>query len=311
MVRLWVLNTLPAHWERCREGPQDATHHPERHLGRPWHGIPSGGRAPDPRDLTPGEDLFVVRQTGGVGVSGIWTFQEARRVTDQQAVPDVWRDHEGATRDYDWFLHCRGTPELEVEPPMREDFGGSFPFHHSKLTGTAIEMRGDDRAAYVNALIDHGVSEAAEHRLRDTLETPTTGSVRSADAEPPERTEYTTTRTIRDTKLSAMAKELYDHRCQLCGDRRESRDGSAYAEAHHVKPLGAPHRGPDSSENLLVLCPNHHADFDYGRVRVDPDSLVVEHAFDDEVDGTFLTVDGDHDLNDEYLAYHNDRIASF
>jgi hypothetical protein len=310
-MRLWVLNTLPAHWARCRDGPQDSTHHPERHLGQPWHGIPSGGRAPDPRDLTPGEDLFVVRQTGGVGVSGIWTFEEARRVENQAAVPDVWRDHDGETRDYDWFLHCRGTPELTVEPPMREDFGGSFPFHHSKLTGTAIAMHGDDRAAYVNALLDHGVSEAAEQRLRDALELSATGSVRAADDEPPERTEYTTTRTIRDTKLSAMAKELYDHRCQLCGDRRESRDGSVYAEAHHVKPLGAPHRGPDSAANLLVLCPNHHADFDYGRVRVDPDSLLVEHAFDDEVDGTFLTVDADHDLDPEHLAYHNERIADF
>jgi hypothetical protein len=310
-MRLWVLNTLPAHWARCRDGPQDPTHHPERHLGHPWHGIPSGGRAPDPRDLTPGEDLFVVRQTGGVGVSGIWTFEEARRVENQAAVPDVWRDHDGEMREYEWFLHCRGAPELTVEPPMREDFGGSFPFHHSKLTGTAIAMRGDDRAAYVNALLDHGVSEAAQQRLRDALELSATGSVRSADAEPPERTEYATTRTIRDTKLSEMTKELYDHRCQLCGDRRESRDGSAYAEAHHVKPLGAPHRGPDSAANLLVLCPNHHADFDYGRVRVDPESLVVEHAFDDEVDGTVLTVDADHDLDPEHLAYHSERIADF
>lgn len=311
MARLWVLNTLPAHWERCREGPTDGDHHPERHLGHPWHGIPSGGRAPDPRTLTPGEDLFVVRQTGGVGVSGIWTFEEARPVEDQDVVPAVWRDHDGDVRDYDWLIYCRGTPELEVEPPMREDFGGSFPFHHSKLTGTGIEMRGDDRAAYVNALIDHGISETAERRLRDALETEPRASALPADSEPPERTEYTTTRTIRDTTLSAMAKDLYDHRCQLCGDRREGRDGGAYAEAHHVKPLGEPHRGPDAADNLLVLCPNHHADFDYGRVRVDPVSLVVEHAFDDDVDGTFLTVDPDHDLDTRYLSYHNDTIATF
>ena len=310
-MRLWVLNTLPAHWERCRDGPTDAAHHPQRHLGHPWHGVPADGRAPDPGTLTPGEDLFVVRQTGGVGVSGLWTFEEARRVDDQDAVPAVWRDHEGERRDYDWFIYCRGTPELEIDPPMREDFGGSFPFHHAKLTGTGIEMRGDDRAAYVNALLDHGLSATAERRLRDALSSAATGETRAVDSDPPARTEYTTARTIRDTKLSAMAKELYDHRCQLCGDRRESRDGSAYAEAHHVKPLGDPHRGPDTADNLLVLCPNHHADFDYGRVRVDPDSLLVEHAFDDDVDGTVLTVDAEHDLDTRYLAYHNAEIASF
>ena len=311
MVRLWVLNTLPDHWVRCRDGPIDADHHPERHLGHPWHGIPSGGRAPDPCDLTPGEDLFVVRQTGGIGVSGIWTFEEARRVEEQDAVPDVWRDHDGEVREYDWFLHCRGSPELEVGPPMREDFGGSFPFHHSKLTGTGVAMRGDDRAAYVEALTDHGISETARQRLRDALAASPTAERRPADTEPPARTEYTATRTIRDTKLAEMAKELYDYRCQLCGDRRESRDGSAYAEAHHVKPLGEPHCGPDTAANLLVLCPNHHADFDYGRVRVDPESLVIEHAFDDAVNGTFLTVDADHELDSEYLAYHDEELASF
>lgn len=311
MVRLWVLNTLPSHWERCREGPADPIHHPERHLGHPWHGIPTGGRAPDPRALTPGEDLFLVRQTGGIGVSGIWTFEEARRVESQEAVPDVWRDHDGEQRDYDWFLHCRGSPERSLSPPLREDFAGEFPFHHSKLTGTGIEMDDVGCEAYVEALANHGVSDTTLGRVREVLEAEMGPGAKSGDHQPPDRTEYVATRPIRDTKTSAMTKDSYDHRCQLCGDQREGRDGSAYAEAHHVKPLGKPHHGPDSAENIIVLCPNHHADFDYGRLRIAPATLDVTHAFDDAVDGATLTVASDHDLNPEFLVYHNESIAEF
>ena len=311
MTRLWVLNTIPAHWERCREGPVDEAHHPDRHLGHPWHGIPSGGRAPDPRTLTPGEDLFLVRQTGGVGVSGIWTFEEAQRVESQEAVPAVWRDHDGHQREYDWLLYCRGTPEVELSPPLSEDFSGEFPFHHSKLTGTGIEMDDEGREAYVEALDRHGVSQTTMRRVREVLETDLGPGSRTADYEPPDRTEYVTTRPVRDTKVSAMAKERYDYRCQLCGDRRESRDGTPYAEAHHVKPLGEEHKGPDTAANVVVVCPNHHADFDYGRLRIDPERYVVSHAFDDAVDGAVLTVAPDHDLGSTFLRYHNEHVATF
>ncbi|MFB6220412.1 MAG: HNH endonuclease [Halolamina sp.] len=311
MVRLWVLNTLPSHWDRCRDGPTDGEHHPDRHLGHPWHGIPTGGRAPDPETLIPGEDLFLVRQTGGIGVSGIWTFEEARRVRSQDAVPEVWRNHDGNVREYDWFLYCRGTPELSLSPPMREDFTGDFPFHHSKLTGTGIEMDDEGCEAYVAALARHGVSRTTQRRVREALETDIEYGPRSGDYEPPDRTEYVTTRPIRDTKVSEMAKELYDHRCQLCGDRRQSRDGSPYAEAHHVKPLGDPHGGPDTADNVVVLCPNHHADFDYGRLRIDPETREVTHVFDKAVDGTKLRLSSDHVLNAEFLTYHNERIAEF
>jgi 5-methylcytosine-specific restriction protein A len=86
---------------------------------------------------------------------------------------------------------------------------------------------------------------------------------------------------------------------------------TSYAEGHHLRPLGRPHEGPDTPENLVVLCPNHHADFDYGLVSVDPGSLTVAHAYEPRLSGTTLTVDGDHPLAPEHLAYHNREIADF
>lgn len=81
---------------------------------------------------------------------------------------------------------------------------------------------------------------------------------------PIQRQETTTNRIIRDTVLSRRIKQLHNYECQLCGHTILLADGSRYAEAHHIQPLGAPHDGPDSPENLVCICPNHHAELDFG-----------------------------------------------
>lgn len=131
------------------------------------------------------------------------------------------------------------------------------------------------------------------------------------DLSPAERVETTRSRIIRNTTRAVELKERYSHTCQVCGARRRRRGDEGYAEAHHLKPLGRPHDGPDIEENVLVLCPDHHADFDYGMVAVDPDSHRIAHAYDSGVDGTTLHVRNDHDLDGQYLEYHNRGIAQF
>jgi|GEM_PF-6370726 len=79
----------------------------------------------------------------------------------------------------------------------------------------------------------------------------------------PGRVLTTIFRVIRDTALARVVKELHDFRCQLCDHTIQLADGSFYAEAHHVRPLGSPHDGPDRMDNLLCVCPNHHIELDY------------------------------------------------
>lgn len=133
----------------------------------------------------------------------------------------------------------------------------------------------------------------------------------AVDLDAPEQTTTTRTRVVRNTPLVQELKQRYDSTCQVCGARRRRGADAGYAEGHHVKPLGRPHGGPDTAANVLVLCPNHHADFDYGTVAVDPDSYTVAHAYDDKVDGRTLYVRDDHGLDDRYLDYHNRTIADF
>jgi 5-methylcytosine-specific restriction protein A len=123
------------------------------------------------------------------------------------------------------------------------------------------------------------------------------------------RVKTTRSRIIRNTDLAQDMKQMYDHTCQICGASRRGPGGDPYAEAHHIQPLGRPHGGPDEPGNILVLCPNHHADIDYGRLSVDPETCRVSHTYDDAVDGTKLTVADPHELNGDYLTYHNEVIA--
>ncbi|WP_199896989.1 HNH endonuclease [Halarchaeum acidiphilum] len=125
----------------------------------------------------------------------------------------------------------------------------------------------------------------------------------------PERVETTRSRVVRNTDLTHDMKRMYGHTCQICGVSRRGPDGGPYAEAHHIRPLGRPHDGPDEPENILVLCPNHHADFDYGRLTIDPGTYRVTHTYEDDVDGTNLDLEDPHELSDDHLAYHNKVIA--
>ena len=72
------------------------------------------------------------------------------------------------------------------------------------------------------------------------------------------------TRRIRDTALSRRVKEIYGHSCQLCGTAVPGTGSRLCSEGAHVKPLGKPHLGSDSLDNILSLCPNHHTQLDLG-----------------------------------------------
>lgn len=107
---------------------------------------------------------------------------------------------------------------------------------------------------------------------------------------PVKRVETIVYRIVRDTPLTRRIKTLHNYECQLCGHVISLPDGSHYAEGHHIQPLGDPHNGPDTAENVLCLCPNHHAACDLGAILLAVDDLR-------QVDG--------HVVGQRFLDYHN------
>ena len=110
----------------------------------------------------------------------------------------------------------------------------------------------------------------------------------------PQRTLTTSYRIIRDTKITRVLKALHSNLCQICGETIPLPNGQKYSEAHHIKPLGNPHDGPDIPSNILILCPNHHAMCDYGSIKIDA-SKIRRHP--------------DHEIGVEFIEYHNEFIA--
>jgi hypothetical protein len=85
----------------------------------------------------------------------------------------------------------------------------------------------------------------------------------------PERVHSVVVRTVRrDTRLVKALKELCEFRCQFpgCGVRIPKRDGGFYVEVAHIQPVSE--SGKSAVGNLLVLCPNHHKEFDYGNLEI-------------------------------------------
>ena len=111
---------------------------------------------------------------------------------------------------------------------------------------------------------------------------------------------------LRNTFLATEMKCRYGNLCQVCREPVILSENTFYAEAHHLRPLGAPHLGPDNAGNIVVLCPNHHALFDRRVVTIVPDSLLLRHR----LEGIFrrkarLHIEPWHELNPKYLKYHH------
>lgn len=124
---------------------------------------------------------------------------------------------------------------------------------------------------------------------------PLTPLASDIDLSPVERETAHIYRMLRDASLARWVKAKHDHSCQICDHRIKLKDGSGYAEAHHLQPLGEPHNGPDIIQNIICVCPNHHAELDYCTTLLN---------FSD------LRTHPDHPLDQRFIDYHNRRVTA-
>jgi predicted restriction endonuclease len=99
-------------------------------------------------------------------------------------------------------------------------------------------------------------------------------------------------------------KARYSYQCQVCNYRLEF--GSfRYAEVHHLRPLGE--GGFDNEDNMLVLCPNHHAEFDYGLIGISGSDRSTVINNEGQIIGK-LTMKQNHQLRIENIEYQLTRM---
>lgn len=70
----------------------------------------------------------------------------------------------------------------------------------------------------------------------------------------------------RDNKTIAQLKIVRDFKCQMCSTTILKSNGKYYIEGAHIKPKSK--KGNELPDNILILCPNHHKEFDYGKKKI-------------------------------------------
>ena len=181
-----------------------------------------------------------------------------------------------------WFYGTRGNPtsNFRIGIDWYLDFTEN-PIHFDELRGAI-------------GYIPRGAMRRDRHKnneIEDLIASHfSTGRIPPKRKRKPGRTERIVDLIDRDTGLARTIKRMHRHRCQVCGQRIKLPSGGFYSEAHHIKPLGRPHNGDDHIDNIMCVCPNHHAMLDRFALRLDHQAL--------------RKVDG-HVLANSNVKYHN------
>tara|TARA_B100001971_G_C18150001_1_gene515273 strand:- start:109 stop:1077 length:969 start_codon:yes stop_codon:yes gene_type:complete len=140
------------------------------------------------------------------------------------------------------------------------------------------------------------------------VQIPTDNEPSCPDYSAPGRIMTIVSRIIRDTRLVRDLKKEYEWKCQICDIKFLLPSGRFYAEGHHLQPLGGTHGGPDVADNIVILCPNHHAEFDFGSIAIDPTSLKTTHISKKNPYHMKELAYQRGDLANKFIEYHYEHL---
>lgn len=120
----------------------------------------------------------------------------------------------------------------------------------------------------------------------------------------------------RDTELVKKLKRTYNNQCMFCGVQLKISEDLFYSEAAHIKRLGSPDHGPDTEENVIILCPNHHVQFDNGVLWIEAEKdekeertkYYIKSIFeDDPLNNKELELK--HAIKNSHIQYHQNMFS--
>ncbi len=132
-----------------------------------------------------------------------------------------------------------------------------------KLFNIFEEVTGK-KCVWIPAEKDNDQKEQKELEARNLSQKQAYEEVKKLEKSNSEMVEYNGKRYKRYNAIIASLKELRNYQCQICHIRIKKKDGGHYIEEAHITPKSD--GGSDEISNIMILCPNHHKEFDYGRV---------------------------------------------
>jgi 5-methylcytosine-specific restriction enzyme A len=160
---------------------------------------------------------------------------------------------------YDAFGILCEAVDVDASPRKRKRF-------ERELLALKITQNGEQFVAHITGIVDPlvvqkklsvvGAMDHARSAIDDHNDHPPGDSA-------PERKSFASTYFPRDQKVRdaviRRAKGKFEH-CQCPGFTKDN--GKPYLEAHHIISLSK--QGPDTLENVIALCANHHREAHFG-----------------------------------------------
>ena len=116
------------------------------------------------------------------------------------------------------------------------------------------------------------------------------------------RSEVTYEKIKRIRENTKKIKMMYDYKCQVCETKLDVPSGDPISIGAHIKGVGRPFNGPDVVENMLCLCPNHHAQFDRYSFYIDPVTYEIRGL--NLYENKKLLTHEKHFIDKQFLKYH-------
>ena len=116
------------------------------------------------------------------------------------------------------------------------------------------------------------------------------------------RSEVTYEKIKRIRENTKKIKMMYDYKCQVCEIKLDVPSGDPISIGAHIKGVGRPSNGPDVVENMLCLCPNHHAQFDRYSFYIDPVTYEIKGL--NLYENKKLFIHEKHFIDMQFLKYH-------
>lgn len=161
---------------------------------------------------------------------------------------------------------------------------------------------------WIEQFLDLSIATVLAEYDNDEITTSRPGDTEMVVSSFEEETARVTTtieRIIRNTRIIRTLKIQYDNKCQICGHKITLPRGAIYSEGHHLRKLGGAHQGPDVKENIILVCPNHHVEFDFGAISVDPKTKLIKHIDEENLFHNKKLAYDREDLEEEFLSYHH------
>lgn len=147
---------------------------------------------------------------------------------------------------------------------------GGFPYNsYSILNNIYLRITGKhlSKQAGLNQFIDDEIEQIALEKSESSRVTSEIlNELRNLSPKDPEQIEIRSKSYKRDNRTIVQLKIIREYKCQICGNNIRKRNGSYYIEAAHITPKR--HKGSELPSNILILCPNHHKEFDLGERKI-------------------------------------------